>query len=200
MPAKVTGDSLLIHEFTRSLFIGLCSVTSNITDYSHSYHSMKLIHCGALKETYWVIKWYWVVTHIFYFMLSQSYAWFPYSCNDHEHRCKDVSDSVPSSFDIREHFDYNIASFTGIVINCSVSSSCNNDWSRASSFVSSCIANLNQRDMAKQLLTPLRLIARTNFSLKNYSFELLNLTGTVRKVELISTFTTAVCKSWNVND
>ena len=54
--------------------------------------------------------------------------------------------------------------------------------------------------MAKQLLTPLRLIARMNFSLKNYSSELLNLTGTVGKVELISTFTTAVCESWNVSD
>ena len=54
--------------------------------------------------------------------------------------------------------------------------------------------------MAKQLLTPLRLIARINFSLKTYSSELLNLTGTVGKVELISTFTTAVCESWNVSD
>ena len=54
--------------------------------------------------------------------------------------------------------------------------------------------------MSKQLLTPLRLIARMNFSLKNYSSELLNLTGTVGKVELISTFTTAVCESWNVTD
>ena len=54
--------------------------------------------------------------------------------------------------------------------------------------------------MAKQLLTPVRLIARMNFSLKNYSSELLNLTGTVGKLELISTFTTAVCKSWNVSD
>ena len=54
--------------------------------------------------------------------------------------------------------------------------------------------------MAKQLQTPLQLIARMNFSLKNYSCELLNLTGTVRKVELISTFTTAVCESWNVSD
>ena len=43
--------------------------------------------------------------------------------------------------------------------------------------------------MAKQLLTPLRLIiTRMNFSLKNYSCELFNLTGTVGKVELISTF------------
>ena len=42
--------------------------------------------------------------------------------------------------------------------------------------------------MAKQLLTPLRLIARMNFLLKNYSCELLNLTRTVGKVELISTF------------
>ena len=54
--------------------------------------------------------------------------------------------------------------------------------------------------MAKQLLTPLRLIARMNFSLKNYSCELLNLTVTVGKVEIISTFTTAVCESWNVTD
>ena len=59
---------------------------------------------------------------------------------------------------------------------------------------------VNQRDMAKQLLTLLRLIAHTNFSLKNYSCELFNLTGTVRKVELISTFTIAVCESWNVSD
>ena len=54
--------------------------------------------------------------------------------------------------------------------------------------------------MAKLLLTPLRLIAGMNFSLKNYSYELLNLTGTVGKVELISTFTTVVCESWNVSD
>ena len=54
--------------------------------------------------------------------------------------------------------------------------------------------------MAKQLLTPLRLIARMKFSLKNYSFELFNLTKTVGKFELISTFTTAVCKSWNASD
>ena len=39
-----------------------------------------------------------------------------------------------------------------------------------------------------------------NFSLKNHSCELFNLIGTVGKVELISTFTTAVCKSWNVTD
>ena len=54
--------------------------------------------------------------------------------------------------------------------------------------------------MAKQLPTPLRLIARMNFSLKHYGCELLNLTGTVGKVELISNFTTAVCESWNVSD
>ena len=54
--------------------------------------------------------------------------------------------------------------------------------------------------MAKQLLTPLRLTVRMNFSLKIYSCELFNLIGTVGKVELISTFTTAVCKSWNVSD
>ena len=48
---KVTGDSLLIQAFAfacvYTLFIELCSVTSNITDYSHSYHSIKLICCGA---------------------------------------------------------------------------------------------------------------------------------------------------------
>ena len=42
-----------------------------------------------------------------------------------KHHCKHVSDSVPNSFDAREHFDYNIASLTGIAINCSVSLSCN---------------------------------------------------------------------------
>ena len=41
------GDSLLIHEFAYSLFIGLCSVTSNMTGYSYLYHSIKLIHWGA---------------------------------------------------------------------------------------------------------------------------------------------------------
>ena len=44
---KVIVDSLLIHEFAYSLFIGLCSITSNMIDYSHSYHSIKLIHCAA---------------------------------------------------------------------------------------------------------------------------------------------------------
>ena len=54
--------------------------------------------------------------------------------------------------------------------------------------------------MAKQLLIPLRLIAHVNFSLKNYSCELVNLTRTAVKVELIPTSTTAVCESWNVSD
>ena len=53
--------------------------------------------------------------------------------------------------------------------------------------------------MAKQLLTPLRLIALMNFSFKNYGFKLVNLTETVGKVELIPTSTTAVCESWNVS-
>ena len=39
-----------------------------------------------------------------------------------------------------------------------------------------------------------------NVSLKNYGCELFYLIGTVEKVELISTFTTAVCESWNVRD
>ena len=59
---------------------------------------------------------------------------------------------------------------------------------------------MNQRDMVLILLTLLRLIARMNFSLKSNVYELFNLTGTVGKVELISTFTTAVCESWNVSD
>ena len=54
--------------------------------------------------------------------------------------------------------------------------------------------------MANQLLTPLRLIAHMNSSLKNCSCELFNLIRTVRKVELISTFSTAACESWNVSD
>ena len=70
---KVTGDSLLIHEFAYSLFIGLCSITSDMTGYSHSYHSMKLIHCGTpqrdvLNDKMVLL----VVTHSFYFMLCQS--------------------------------------------------------------------------------------------------------------------------------
>ena len=44
---KVMGDSLIIHEFAYSLFIGLCSVTNDMLGYSHWYHSIKLIHCGA---------------------------------------------------------------------------------------------------------------------------------------------------------
>ena len=54
--------------------------------------------------------------------------------------------------------------------------------------------------MAYQLITPLRLIACMNFSLKNYSGELFNLTRTVGKVDLISTSATAACESWNVSD
>ena len=105
--------------------------------------------------------------------------------------------------DTREHFDYKIASITSIVINCSVSSSCSDRSHHSrhvSSLVSSCTANLNQKDMTKQLLTPVRLIACMNVSLKNYGYELFNLIGTVGKIELILTFTTAVCESWNVSD
>ena len=46
----------------------------------------------------------------------------------------------------------------------------------------------------------MRLIARMNFSLKNYSCELFNLTETVGEAELTSTFTTVVCESWNVTN
>ena len=89
-----------------------------------------------------------------------------------------ASSSVLSNFDTLEHFDYGIGSFANIVINCSVSSSCNDPSHHSrhvSSLVSSCIANLNRKDTAKQLLTPLRLTARKNFSLKYYGYELFNL-------------------------
>ena len=48
--------------------------------------------------------------------------------------------------------------------------------------------------MAEQLLTPLRLVAHMNFSLKNCSCL------TVQKVEFISNVTMAVCEGWNVSD
>ena len=63
-----------------------------------------------------------LITTIYY---TSSKAWSPYSCNGRKHLCKHVSDSVPSSFDTREHFDYNIARFTSIANNCSVSFGCN---------------------------------------------------------------------------
>ena len=73
MPAKVTGDSLLIHEFTYSLFIGLHSVTSYMTGYSHLYHSIKLVHCSAPQRDVLSDKMLFrVVTHSFYFMLCKS--------------------------------------------------------------------------------------------------------------------------------
>ena len=70
-----------------------------------------------------------------------------------------------------------------------------NHLRHVSSLVSSCIANLNLRDMAKQLLTALRLISHMSFSLKNYSCELVNFTRTAGKVELIPTSTTAASKA-----
>ena len=56
--------------------------------------------------------------------------------------------------------------------------------------------------MAKQLLTPLQIIARMNFSMKKYSCELLNLTGMVGKVEQSETSNvrTAVSECWNVSN
>ena len=71
---KVTGDSLLIQEFAYSLiFTSLCSVTSNMTGYSHSYNSIKLIHSRAPQRDVLSDKMVlWVVTHGFYFMLCQS--------------------------------------------------------------------------------------------------------------------------------
>ena len=62
---------------------------------------------------------------LFQAVLIHVKAWYPYSCNGRKHRLKHVSDSVSNSSDTREPFDYNIASLTGVVINCSVSSSSN---------------------------------------------------------------------------
>ena len=44
---KVSGSGLLIHAFAYSLLVGIFSIISNMTDYSHSCHSIKVIHWGA---------------------------------------------------------------------------------------------------------------------------------------------------------
>ena len=108
--------------------------------------------------------------------------------------------TVPSSSDTREHFrklDWHCSQLFSFF---QLQRSHSNHRRHVSSLVSNCIANLNLRDMAKQLLNPLRLIAHMNFSLKNYSCELVNLTGTVGNIELIPTSTTVACESRNVND
>ena len=65
---KVTGGNLLIHAFVYSLFIGLCSVTFNMTGHSHSYHSIKLVRCGAPQRDVLSDKMVlWAATHSFYF-------------------------------------------------------------------------------------------------------------------------------------
>ena len=67
---KVTGDSLLIHAFAYSLFIGLCSVSSNMTGYFHSYHSIKLICCGSPQRDVLSDKMVlWVVTQFLFHAL-----------------------------------------------------------------------------------------------------------------------------------
>ena len=50
MVAKVTGDNLLIHEFIYSLVSVLEVTTSNMTGYSYSYHSVKLVYCVAPQK------------------------------------------------------------------------------------------------------------------------------------------------------
>ena len=62
------------------------------------------------------------------------------------------------------------------------------------------MANMIQRNMAKQLSIPFATHCTHAFFIENYGCELLNLNGTVWKVELISTFTTAVCECRNVSD
>ena len=57
--------------FTCSLFICLCSFTSNMTGYSHSYHLIKLIHCSAPQRDILRDRMvFWVVTHSLYFIAN----------------------------------------------------------------------------------------------------------------------------------
>ena len=75
IPAKVTGDSSLIHDIY--IFIirwSLFVIQFHMTGYSHSYHSIKLIHCSVPQREVLSDKMvFWVVTHSFCFMLCQSY-------------------------------------------------------------------------------------------------------------------------------
>ena len=50
MPLRSRVTVWLFHEFAYLLLTGLCSVTSDMTDYSHSYQSIKLVHCGVLQR------------------------------------------------------------------------------------------------------------------------------------------------------
>ena len=121
-------------------------------------------------------------------------AWSPYSCNDCKHRRKHVPNSVPSNFDVCGHFDCNIASFTSIVINGSVSSSCNDRSHHPS------LKQYGKSESKGYGKTIANFIARMNFSLKNYGCGLFYFIGTAGKVELLSTFATAVCGCSNVID
>ena len=90
--------------------------------------------------------------------------------------------SVPRNFYTREHFDYNLSSFTRIAIDCSASSGCN-DRRHASSFVSSDMVNLNQRDMAKQLPTHFVTHCMHEFFTENYGCGLFKVSSQSRKFE-----------------
>ena len=72
---KITGESLLIHVFAYHLFIGVYSVNANMTGHSHSFHAIKLIHCGAPQRDVLSDKMVlWVVADsYFYSMLCQSF-------------------------------------------------------------------------------------------------------------------------------
>ena len=61
------------------------------------------------------------------------------------------------------------------------------------------MANVNQRDMAKQLITPFVTHSTHDLSLKNYGCQLFYLIGTVGTVEFLSTFATDVYECWNVS-
>ena len=75
---KTAGDSLLIHASAYPLFVGVYSVRSDMTGYSHSCHWIKLIYCGCTSKRCieychkLCLQRQMVTTHIFYFMLCQS--------------------------------------------------------------------------------------------------------------------------------
>ena len=46
-PIKVGGSSMLIHAFAYSLFVGIYLFISNMTGYSLSCHSIKIIYWGT---------------------------------------------------------------------------------------------------------------------------------------------------------
>ena len=77
---------------------------------------------------------------------------------------------------------------------------CSHRPRHVSSLIPTGMADLNQSDMAKHFQTPFATHCTHDFFIENYGFELFNLSGTVGKVELNPTCTSAVCECWNVSD